>query len=187
MTGRATAQEKILRAYGKRRYMTLEDLCKKLHTNNRNLVSQACSRLVRRGLLVRQERGLYKLQGTGKEELTCGPKGCLTQVIKVPRAKPFYERVWKVLRMRDKVSTEEITSFVCDDTVKDAHNVVVRYTRLLHRSGYLRRLHRIKGQGSSLGHIRYRLLRNTGSKAPIWSHKFGKIYDRNLGKWSDEL
>ena len=161
----------------------------------RKQVSNACDKLVTHGYLFRQtysdgkvKPGKFRLTNEGRiaweagANRKSGPKG--------PSGKPrntagsLREKVWRLLRIRQKASVPEVVALLCDGNataqeIECATNNVQKYLRALRATGYLTDMRREPGsKPTSNGFKRYLLVRDTGPLAPT---RRGKdcVYDPN--------
>lgn len=169
----------------------------------RRQAANACGKLVAHGLLARQtdadgsvKPGKYLLTPDGRIALEAGvsiksgPKGAHGKPRKTGGS--LREKVWRLLRIRRKVSVPEAVALLCDGdaSVQDIENTtnnVQRYLRALRLTGYLADMRREPGAApSSNGFKRYLLVRDTGPLAPT-RRAHNRVYDHNEGREYAEL
>jgi len=91
---------------------------------------------------------------------------------------PLYARVWRLLRIRRKLTTAEAVALLCDgddsaQTLRHARHVVQRYLRHLHLAGYL-----TQTQPGARSGKRYVLVRDSGPGTPLYQRP-NMVYDPN--------
>lgn len=151
--------------------------------------SKAASALVLRGYLVRIQAGLFKPTSTGTvatlsgKAITSGPIDADANVLHRAPTYGFRDRLWQSMRMRVSFTLQDIVSDAVDTEV-DAINDASRYIRILKGAGYVRDLPgRVAGtRPGSNGYKRFRLVKNTGPRAPLHRSKRGLIHDFNTGE-----
>lgn len=170
---------------------------------DRTQVANACDKLVAHGYLARQlyadgkvKPGRYTLTHDGRIALEAGAK--LKSGPKGPHGKPrntagsLRDKVWRLLRIRQKASVPEIVGLLCDGDapvmqIKGVTNNVQKYLRALRLTGYLADMRREAGdKPGSNGHKRYLLVRDTGPTAPT-RRAHNRVYDHNEGREYVEL
>ncbi|MFY3986093.1 hypothetical protein ACOTJH_29165 [Achromobacter xylosoxidans] len=174
------------------------------HTGLENRqISDACAKLESNGLLTHKKYadgtikpGCYLLTAAGRAALEAGvtiksgPKGAHGKPRRTDGS--LREKVWRLLRIRRKVSVPEAVALLCDGeaTAQDIENVtnnVQKYLRALRLTGYLADMRREAGQApSSNGFKRYLLVRDTGPQAPT-RRAHNRVYDHNEGREYAEL
>lgn len=161
----------------------------------RKQVINACDKLVRHGFLIRQtysdgkvKPGKFRLTGEGRIALEAGAN--LKSGPKKPSGKArdtagsLRERVWRLLRIRQKTSVPEVVGLLCDGeatakTIEATTNNVQKYLRALYVTGYLVEMRREPGtKPTSNGFKRYLLVRDSGPLAPTRRGK-DRMYDPN--------
>lgn len=162
---------------------------------DRKQVANACDKLVAHGYLARQtyadgrvKPGKYRLTAEGRialeagANLKSGPKGPSGKARNT--AGSLREKVWRLLRIRQKASVPEVVALLCDGdaTAKEIEcttNNVQKYLRALRATGYLADMRREPGsKPTSNGFKRYLLVRDTGPLAPTRRGK-DRVYDPN--------
>ena len=150
-------------------------------------VSDAAAQLRKRGLLQSEGIGLYRLTEDGVQAasrghiVTSGPVGATGARRRVP--KTFRQRAWFAMRFRKQFTLGDILIDATDGD-KDPRKNLVRLVRYLCWTGYIVELKgRQRGtkQGSN-GFKRYRLMKNTGPKVPIYSKARETLLDQNTGE-----
>lgn len=161
----------------------------------RKQIISACEKLVTHGFLIRQtysdgkvKPGKFRLTAEGRIALEAGAN--LKSGPKKPSGKArdtagsLREKVWRLLRIRQKASVPEVVGLLCDGeatakTIEATTNNVQKYLRALRATGYLIEMRREPGtKPTSNGFKRYLLVRDTGPLAPT---RRGKdcVYDPN--------
>ena len=177
--------------------ISLADVARESSLDNLQ-VANACDKLVSHGYLARQlyadgkiKPGRYTLTHEGRIALEAGAK--LKSGPKGPHGKPrntagsLRDKVWRLLRIRQKASVQEIVGLLCDgDTpvgqMESVTNNVQKYLRALRLTGYLADMRREPGdKPGSNGHKRYLLVRDTGPTAPT-RRAHNRVYDHNEGR-----
>lgn len=94
------------------------------------------------------------------------------------------QRAWWVLRARSTVTLPQILASIADGSEKTAASNLRRYFRALERAGIVERhAQREPGRGmGSNGHVRYRLVRNSGRLAPVHRVSENAVFDPNTGE-----
>lgn len=168
--------------------VTIGTLAAQLNEDSKRIV-RSMDVLRRRGLVERLNTGLYKLTTAGEEtraegiKLKSGPRKPHGAVARKPA--PFREALWRALRMLEATSVPDLLSLMPQEVhgrcpESNAHN----YLRRLKDAGYVIELP-MREAGTAItsnGFKRYRLLKNTGPKAPFWSPKHRKLIDPNLNE-----
>lgn len=151
---------------------------------NRRQISDAGAQLHNRGLMIYTKPGVYQLNDKGCAAaeagvvLTSGPQGPTGARRKMPST--FRQRAWLAMRVRGQFTLSDI---VGDAQLHDGnpYNNLARYARYLMWSGYLQEQpnrHRGTKHGSN-GFKRYRLVKNTGRMAPVYSAARKMLHDFN--------
>lgn len=153
----------------------------------RRQVSDAAAILFSRRLLERLEAGCYRLNGEGMAAaaagvtVTSGPRGTHGR----PRhlRNSLRQRAWAAMRIRRIFTVPDLVADAEDGMDANAHDNIARYLRLLARAGYVGEAGRVAGTAlTSNGFKRWKLLRNTGPKAPAARGMAGEIHDPNIGE-----
>ncbi|MBF0187907.1 MAG: hypothetical protein HQL50_08265 [Magnetococcales bacterium] len=187
----APTQQTVLNAFSQRKRQSLDELDQALTVRRREIVKAAGS-LIKRGLLKREARGVYRLTRSGSESLKSGtalrsgPTGPRSTPTK--RRQTLRQRVWRGLRWRgqqNKKSTiRDLVGVAETGKEKGAQKNAERYLRALERAGYLTKM-RIREQGHALtsnGFIRYRLVVDTGREAPTVRQGRQAVFDHNINR-----
>lgn len=91
-------------------------------------------------------------------------------------------RAWWVMRERRQFTVQGLLRIVADSRHSDAASNLGKYVRALTRAGILAEDGREPpASPTDNGVKRYRLVRNTGPRAPVWRASQGKVYDPNTG------
>lgn len=162
--------------------VTLDQLVAKLPIERAAIVA-AAGRLVIRGLIERQDTGVYGLSQTGLTVLRDGLKVGGDPVKR--RKDPVYadslrQRAWRAMRLTPRFTVGDIVLRAKQDE-KDAEDSIRRFCHHLARAGYLVELPaRARGTAlSSPGYKVWRLKRNTGENAPHYRQASRTFKDRN--------
>lgn len=155
----------------------------------RRQVSDGAAKLIMRGLVERIEAGCYQLTAAGvaaKEqgvEIKSGPWRKDTARVRNPVRDTFRQRIWNAIRMSRSFTIGDLV-IVAGRGEKDPENNAAWYVRHLRAAGYLAELPvRQKGTRlTSAGFKRWRLLEDTGPKAPVYQPKRKVVHDYNTGK-----
>lgn len=152
-------------------------------------VSKAASCLIARNYLLRVRIGIYEITLFGLAALAsgraigCGPLDSNSNVLARPVSYGFRDRVWQSMRMRSSFTIHDV---VCDavDGEADAINDAGRYIRHLKSAGYVRDLpgREAGTRPGSNGYKRFKLIRNSGPRAPLHRSKLGLMHDFNTGE-----
>jgi DNA-binding IclR family transcriptional regulator len=144
-------------------------------------VSQGCRQLARRGWAAKHLRS-YRLTEAGRAALASGasvtsgpvaPTGARRRV-----ADTFRVRAWRSMRIRRAFSAAEVAMDAARDEadpVEDAH----RYLLQLGRAGYVAPLG-AHTRSVPPAQRRWRLVRDSGPLAPVWSRAKGEMQDDNV-------
>lgn len=115
------------------------------------------------------------------EFITGGPKG---RVKVIPDT--FRQRCWAAMKVRRTFTIGEIVADAIrdEDGLGQPRDNAARYIRRLCQAGYVREEpRRIRcGTPGSNGFKRFRLMRSTGMRAPIFSEQRALIHDPNTGE-----
>jgi len=93
------------------------------------------------------------------------------------------QRAWWVMRRRISFTLSELLSTLADGSERDATGNLRRYLKALNDAGIVR-VDAARQRGVALtspGCYRYRLIIDTGRKAPVWRAKTGIVFDPNTG------
>ena len=182
MAGTGTIQIAVLGAIGKG-LKSLDELDCHLPISRKEISKAAC-KLVIKKLIERLEAGHYQLTDDGQlflaegRTITSGPNQPLSFLRQAPR-NTFRQRAWNAMRLQKRFTVQSIITvakIISDGNV--SHNLQVFIWRLA-AAGYVVELPaREKGTAlTSNGFKVFRLIKDTGHLAPVWSK--GKIVDRN--------
>lgn len=150
-------------------------------------VSDAAAKLIRRGLIERGGVGNYRITDAGRQaiadglRITSGPTG-RTGARRLLRD-TFRQRAWSAMRVRRVFSIGEIVADAARTDTEAERDNARRYIAALRAAGYVSELPRRKS-GTALtsnGFKEFRLLRNTGPRAPVVSDERGSVHDPNTG------
>ncbi|MUO78172.1 hypothetical protein GOZ78_08970 [Agrobacterium vitis] len=155
---------------------------------DRGQISDGAFRLIMRGYVERIEKGCYQLTPAGVdaaargEILKGGPIRPDTASVRKPVFGTFRQRVWTAIRMGGNFTIGDIVMVAATAEDKDADNNARWYVRRLKSAGYVVELP-IRQRGTKLtssGHKRFRLVKDTGAKAPVYRPKTKMLHDYNL-------
>lgn len=149
-------------------------------------VENACQRLRRHGFVARTVEGCYSLTDAGKEaiakaiKLRSGPKGKESGHRR--RNAGMRQRIWNVLRTDKKLTVDDIVLLVSDGNEADPRGNVGKYVRCLSRAGYVIAMpvREAPLNPTSNGAIRWWLITDTGTQAPVVRQTRNTVYDPNL-------
>lgn len=152
----------------------------------RRQISNGAARLIMRGQLERVEAGCYRLTPAGHEALargeaiTSGPIGPLTGRARKPLRDTLRQRAWTAMRMSGTFTIGDLI-MAAGRGEADAETNLGRYLRHLKTAGYVAELPmRQRGtRPTSNGFKQFRLLRDTGPIAPVWSAARLLMIDHN--------
>lgn len=185
MSGSGTHQIAILGAIGKG-FKSIDELDRHLPISRKEISKAACKLIVKK-LIDRLEIGCYQLTDEGRNFLaegrtiTSGPNKPLSFLRAAPE-NTFRQRAWNAMRLQHRFTVPSISMVA--KTASDGnvvHNLQVFIRRLV-AAGYVVELPaREKGTAvTSNGFKVFRLIKDTGHFAPVWSK--GKMVDRNLAE-----
>lgn len=168
---------------------TIDDLAESLKLTRRQ-VSDGAAKLVLRGLLERIEAGCYQLTATGiaaaaaGEVIKSGPWRPDTVTVRKPLPDTFRQRLWTAMRMSKTFTVGEVAMIASRESEESPENNAAWYIRHLKDAEYLVELP-VRQKGTRLtsnGYKRYRLLKDTGSLAPVYRPKTKEVFDHNTGE-----
>jgi hypothetical protein len=157
---------------------------------DRGQISDGAFRLVIRGYVERIEKGCYQLTQAGIEAaargevLKSGPIRPDTVSVRKPVVDTFRQRIWTAMRMGGVFTIGDIVMVAATAEDKDPENNASWYVRRLKAAGYVIELP-IRQRGTKLtssGYKRWRLLKDTGIKAPVYRPKTKTLHDYNSGE-----
>lgn len=154
----------------------------------RRQVADAVSKLARRGYVSRPATGSCMITDAGRQALdagvriTSGPTGP-TGARRLLRD-TFRQRAWTAMRVRRVFTIGEIVADAARHDAEAERDNARRYIAALRDAGYLAEIpRRISGTAlTSNGYKQFRLLRNTGPRAPVVSIERGCVHDPNSGE-----
>lgn len=154
----------------------------------RRQIADAASQLARRGYVLRPDAGRYRISDAGRRALdegvriTSGPLGP-TGARRILRD-TFRQRAWAAMRIRRVFTIGEIASDAARHDTEAERDNARRYIAALRAAGYAAEApRRISGTAlTSNGFKQFRLLRNTGPRAPVVSEGRACIHDPNTGE-----
>jgi hypothetical protein len=145
--------------------------------------------LIFRGLVERVETGCYQLTLAGSaakargDVITSGPWKPDTAKHRKPVQDTFRQRLWNAIRMSRSFTIGDLV-IAAGRGEKDPENNATWYIRHLRAAGYIAELP-VRQKGTRLtsnGFKRWRLLRDTGDKAPVYRPKAKLVHDYNTGE-----
>lgn len=152
-------------------------------------VGKATGELIARGYLERVERGCFQLTEDGATAVVMGVRICSghtgpTTGIRKPVRNTMRQRAWKAMRIHREFTVPDLAMIVSRDAPAAAYNSLQTYLRQLTAAGYVMRMPgKARGTAiSSPGFNRFRLVRDTGPRAPVYSRKRAAFHDFNTGK-----
>jgi len=152
------------------------------------VVADCCAKLIKAGLLRKTGRGCHQITAAGRAAAAQEEAEARRQ-----SRSELYERVWYVLRNKPThtAAIPEIVELVAEGGEKCIVERISGYLCALARAGYAMQMP-IRERGhtrSGNGHVRWRLLQDTGPRAPVWRRPRGKwkarhgsLYDPNTRK-----
>lgn len=149
-------------------------------------IEPAVLRLRKHGFLIKTGRGCHKLTAAGRAALAAGarvrsgPRGPETGHRR--RDPGLRQRVWNALRSGKKLTIDDILMRVAEGGERDPRCNVRKYLTALARAGYVRQMP-LREAGlnpTSNGCVRWWLVQDTGTAAPVWRQRHGALYDGNL-------
>ena len=167
---------------------TISELVSCLALSHRQ-VSDGAAKLAARKYLIRMERGCYQLSDAGLaaatagEVITSGPKGPDTASVRKPVQNTYRERAWRSMRIRRAFSIGDVAADAATGDQAGIDNAR-RYIRNLIAAGYVAELPRRQAgtRLTSPGSKQYRLLKDTGPRAPVYRPKRDAVHDYNTGE-----
>jgi hypothetical protein len=91
------------------------------------------------------------------------------------------QQAWWVMRKRGSFTVAELLATLADGSEKDATGNLSKYLRALEKAEIIKR-EASRQPGTALtsnGHLSYRLVVNSGRKAPVWRAKTNTVFDPN--------
>lgn len=167
--------------------LTIAQLADDLDLTRRQ-VSDAASILLRRSYLERMAVGCYQLTDAGRaaatagEAITSGPKGPRDRVSPVRNS--LRERAWRAMRIRRVFTIHDLITDAATEADRNPSDNLARYLRALTSARYLAEAPR-RSPGTALtsnGYKRWRLLRDSGPRAPAVLSKVAAVHDFNTGE-----
>ena len=151
--------------------------------------SKAAAALIARRYAARARIGIYMIRPAGKAALasgiriSSGPIDKNASVLARRITNSFRDRLWTSMRLRRIFTLRDIVADA-EAGEKDAENDAGRYVRILSSAGYVRtEPGREPGtKPGSNGFKRFRLVKDTGPRAPLHRSKVGLIHDFNTGE-----
>lgn len=145
-----------------------------------------CLDRLRRKGLVDSAEGTHQITEAGRaalaegRDIMSGPCGGNTTSRQGPTLR---QRAWRLMRMRDGFSVEDLLSTLCDGGERDALANLRRYVVALEATGYLTPFRR-RGEGGAKRWF-LRRDRNTGPEAPALNTAARRLTDHNTGQVFD--
>lgn len=156
----------------------------------RRQISDGAAKLVLRGFLDRVEVGCYRLTTSGLSAaasgnvIKSGPWRPDTVKNRKPVRDTFRQRLWTAIRMAGAFTVGDVVMAAARPEDRDAENNATWYIRRLKHAGYLAELP-TRQRGTRLtsnGFKRWRLVKDTGPKAPVYKSKVRLVHDYNTGE-----
>lgn len=156
----------------------------------RRQISDGAVKLILRGYAERIEVGCYRLTHDGLsaaargEVIKSGPWRPDTGRARKPVANTFRQRVWTVMRMSGSFTLGDLVMAAAGADDRDAGSNASFYIRRLIGAGYVFELpvRQRDTKVTSNGIKRFRLLKDTGPKAPVYRSRTRSIYDYNTAE-----
>lgn len=164
---------------------TIDELFTMLPLTRRQISDGAAS-LIMRGQLERIETGCYQLTPAGLtahaagEAITSGPTGKHTGRSRRPLKNTLRQRAWTAMRMSGTFTIGDLVMAAAREE-RDAETNIARYLRSLKATAYVLELP-VRSRGTHLtsnGFKRFRLIKDTGPIAPVWSRARNRLVDHN--------
>jgi len=148
-------------------------------------VSRTCAWFVKHGVLKRIKRGFFLVTALGRIEMAGRVRMVHVGASSSIKRDTVRARLWRLLRIRKKLSVGEAVAVLCDGTAtyKDIERCIknVReYLRALVGAGHVAPVDGAPRHVRHKAH-RYFLVRDTGPLAPV-ARRSGGVYDPNDGK-----
>lgn len=187
MTTQQSNQQRILYHLGDRCEL-IADIAEALELTPIQ-VGKATGELIVRGYLERVERGCFQLTVEGTQavsegiEIRAGNRGPV-DTVRSPLRNTMRQRAWKAMQIHREFTVPEIAMVVARNDPASVYNSLQGFLRQLVSAGYLMRSPR-KVPGTSItsnGFNRFRLVRDTGPRVPVFSKKRGAFHDFNTGE-----
>lgn len=178
----------ILRQLGTGLCLTMDALEAET-TLTRRQISNGAGQLILRGYAERTEKGCYQITKSGQKALAdgivikSGPRGADTAVVRKPVRGTFRQRVWTAMRLSNTFTVGDLVMFASDAEANPYQNAS-RYIRRLKSAGYVIELPR-RAAGTAItssGYKRFRLVSDSGPKAPVYRPKKQTVHDYNTGE-----
>jgi len=149
-------------------------------------IEPAVLRLRKHGFLAKTGQGCHKLTAAGRAALAAGAK-----IRSGPRGAEYghrriksglRQRVWNALRSGKKLTIDDIIMRVAEGGERDPRSNIRKYLAALARAGYVRQMpvREAALNPTSNGCVRWWLVKDTGTVAPVWRQRHGALYDGNL-------
>lgn len=187
MTSGPTNQHRILYHLGDR-CEVIAQICEALDLKT-SQVGSATGALIASGYLERVERGCFRLTEAGAKAVASGvricggPKGP-TKSIRKPVRNTMRQRAWRAMQIHREFTIPDIAMIVSRADPPKVYNSLQSFLRELTAAGYVMRTAR-KAPGTAItsnGFNRFRLIRDTGPRVPVYSRKRGSFHDFNTGE-----
>lgn len=142
-----------------------------------------CLGYLRNKDFVASAEGVHQITDKGRQFLaegrtiTSGPCGGNTTSRRGPTLR---QRAWRLMRMRDGFSVEDLLGTLCDDNEGDPGRNLRRYITALEAAGYLSPFRRRGEGGGKRWYLRREM--NTGPEAPAFNTRAKRLMDHNTGK-----
>lgn len=141
-----------------------------------------CLGYLRQRGYVASVEGVHQITDKGRQFLaegrtiTSGPCGGNAASRRGPTLR---QRAWRLMRIRDGFSVEDLLSTLCDGNEGDPERNLRRYIAALEAAGYLTPLRRRDEGGAKRWYLRRE--KNTGPKAPALDTRAKRLTDHNTG------
>ncbi len=173
--------EHILQNFPEKVCLKLDVLAEQFGLQN-YVVAIALGKLVEHGFVERRRAGCYQLTKTGLKAKRTGALALVSShasIRQIP-ADNFNQRFWSCIRMSGSFTAHEIT-MVVNWPIRHPEAAARRYLRHLVEAGYIVEMPKREKSvlGRSYGPKRYRLIKNTGLRAPFYREKLGVVHDPN--------
>lgn len=143
------------------------------------------AKLKKRDLLASRRPGVHRLTAAGHKVRDAGLKILPGPNGKVPyRRGTFRERLWRILRQQVKTTIPELIELAGTGREKDPDKNAAKYLWALAQAGYVVKMARREPgiAPSSIGYVRYVLIRDTGPKPPTFRERLYSVFDQNTGE-----
>lgn len=156
---------------------------------NKRQISDSAGSLIMRGYAERVEVGCYQITEEGRAAIRkgvlikSGPYRSDRGKCRAPQRNTLRQRAWNVMRMGGTFTISDLAMAAADGGEKAVECNLRKYIAALVKAGYIVEMP-IRAASTKLtsnGFKRFRLLKDTGSQAPVWRPRQKNIFDYNLG------